>query len=125
MDHTGWPIATVTLSDSADPDSGHRPSALYVHRLVVTRRLAGAGLGGALLDWAAERAHRQGYRWLRLDAWRTNKGLLNYYRRLGWTHLRTVDAPGRFSGALFQRRTSHRSDHHPIPIVDHTDRLSG
>ncbi len=127
-DGTGEPIATLTLTPDADPDfwtSADEPhAALYVHRLVTARRVAGHGLGAALLDWAAQRAHRQGHRWLRLDAWRTNQGLLDYYRRLGWTHLRTVNKPGRFSGALFQTDTSHRCANHPVKIIDHTDEQS-
>jgi len=38
-----------------------------------------------------------------LDAWRDNEGLHAYYRDRGFTHLRTVEAEGRRSGALFQR----------------------
>ncbi len=123
-DHAGQPIATITLTGFADPDfwtpADDPASALYVRRLLVTRRAAGQGLGAALLDWAAERAQRQGHRWLRLDAWRTNRGLLDYYRRLGWTHMRTVEMPGRFSGALFQRRASVRSDRHRVKVLDDT-----
>lgn len=53
----------------------------------------------ARLDQAA----RAGKTWLRLDAWRTNTALHDYYRRHGFTDVRIVDLPWRGSGALFQR----------------------
>ncbi|MQA14710.1 MAG: GNAT family N-acetyltransferase [Pseudonocardiaceae bacterium] len=124
-DQSGQPVATLTMDTFADTDfwthADDPSAALYLHRIVVARHAAGHDLGTTLLDWAAERAERTGHRWLRLDAWRTNPGLLDYYRRTGWTHLRTVDAPRRFSGALFEKPTSDRPDHQDVTIVDQTD----
>ena len=57
-----------------------------------------------MLDWAADLAAGRGLTWLRLDAWRTSDRLHAYYRRHGFTHMRTVDLPHRGSGAIFQRR---------------------
>ncbi len=62
---------------------------------------SGDGLGGELLDWAGGRAYAAGLTWLRLDAWTTNEKLHDYYRQLGFRHVRTVES--RISGACFQR----------------------
>ncbi|WP_199578108.1 GNAT family N-acetyltransferase [Streptomyces sp. CRB46] len=101
------PVATITVDESADLDfwseAEAAESALYVHRMVVRRDVAGLDLGSAMLDWASLRAADQGKTWLRLDAWRSNDGLQTYYSRRGFTHVRTVKAEGRSSGALFQR----------------------
>ncbi|MFG3545478.1 GNAT family N-acetyltransferase [Streptomyces clavifer] len=105
----GKPIATIQVDDFADPEfwtPEDRPdAALYVHRMAVTRATSGAGVGGLLLDWASERAAVQGKRWLRLDAWKDNQGLHQFYKDAGFTLLRIVDLPHRRSGALFQRST--------------------
>jgi GNAT superfamily N-acetyltransferase len=83
--------------------------ALYVTKLTVARSHAGQNLGGRLLDWAGDRAYRAGAKWLRLDAWTTNKALQRYYLRQGFHHIRTVldgDAVNggpRVSGWLAQR----------------------
>ncbi len=52
---------------------------MFVNKLTVARDYAGQDLGGRLLDWGGERAHRAGAQWLRLDAWTTNEALQRYY----------------------------------------------
>ncbi|MER7853483.1 GNAT family N-acetyltransferase [Streptomyces bacillaris] len=105
----GTPIATIQVDDFADPDfwtPEDRPeAALYVHRMTVARSNSGAGVGGVLLDWASKRAAEKGKRWLRLDAWKDNQGLHQFYKDAGFNLLRIVDLPHRRSGALFQRST--------------------
>lgn len=107
----GVAVATITLDKVADSDfwteSEAAEPALYVHRMVVRRDVSGYELGSAMLDWASEQAEDQGVRWLRLDAWKDNDGLQGYYLSRGFQHVRTVEAAGRFSGALFQRPAGH------------------
>jgi GNAT superfamily N-acetyltransferase len=107
------PIATLQLDAFADPEfwmPEDRPeTALYVHRMAVSRRAAGEGIGRTMLDWATERAVTEGKAWLRLDAWKDNAGLHRYYEGEGFTLVRVIDLPHRGSGALFQRPTQwHR-----------------
>ncbi|MEV6131971.1 GNAT family N-acetyltransferase [Streptomyces violaceusniger] len=108
------PIATITVDEHADSDFWNQEEAaepaLYVHRMVVRRDVAGLEIGSAMLDWASQRAADQGKTWLRLDAWRSNGDLLSYYSNRGFTHVRTVDAEGRQSGALFQRPAGQERD---------------
>lgn len=103
------PIATLQVDDHADPEfwtADDEPGdALYVHRMAVSRKYAGAGVGSVLLDWASERAAAAGKPWLRLDAWKDNPGLHRYYESQGFTLLRVIDLPHRGSGALLQRPT--------------------
>ena len=103
----GAVVGTVSLDDYADPEfwteDDEPKSALYVHRMIVSREAAGHGLGAVMLDWAAGQAAHAGKRWLRLDAWRTNTALHDYYRRQGFDDVRVIDLPWRGSGALFQR----------------------
>lgn len=103
------PMATLQVDGHADPEfwtADDKPGdALYVHRLAVSRKYAGAGIGGTLLNWASERATAAGKPWLRLDAWKNNRGLHRYYESQGFTLVRVIDLPHRGSGALFQRPT--------------------
>ncbi|WP_255346058.1 GNAT family N-acetyltransferase [Streptomyces chartreusis] len=107
----GAPVATITIDEHADPDfwtpTEASEPALYVHRMVVRRDVAGLDLGSAMLDWAGQEAMQQGKQLLRLDAWRTNEGLQRYYADRGFTHVRTVEAADRSSGTLFQRPASY------------------
>ncbi|MFB9464451.1 GNAT family N-acetyltransferase [Streptomyces cinereospinus] len=105
--------ATITLDREADtrlwtPEEIAEP-ALYVHKLAVDRAYAGTGLGSALLDWAGEQAVQQGAKWLRLDAWSTNRRLQAYYLEHGFTHIRTADDPEVVSGWAAQRPAEFRS----------------
>lgn len=105
------PVATITVDTFADPDFWSEAEAaepaLYVHRMAVRRDVSGCELGSAMLDWASEQAEARGLTWLRLDAWRDNGGLHEYYGSRGFEHMRTVEAEGRRSGVLFQRPAGH------------------
>ncbi|MGP4101298.1 GNAT family N-acetyltransferase [Nonomuraea sp. KM90] len=102
-------IATITLDERADPvfwrEQDEPSSALYVHRMIVRRDIAGHGIGAALLDGASRLAWEGGKKWLRLDAWRSNGALHDYYKNQGFVHLRTECVPSSRSGALFQRES--------------------
>jgi hypothetical protein len=103
-DEDGKPAGTVRLSPEADPDfwapDEAAESALYLSGLAIAREHA--GLGALMLRWAADFTGRISWQRLRLDARRDNAGLHRYYTDRGWRYLRTVDMPGRFSGALFE-----------------------
>ena len=117
MQHPGWGRAsspgttTVTVDRWVNPDlwtpKEAAEPALYAHKLTVTRAYGGQGLGAERLDWAGSRAAAAGDRWLRVDVWTTNRQLQDYYRRLGFAHVRTVVLAHNPSGALFQRLARH------------------
>ncbi|MFG3126550.1 GNAT family N-acetyltransferase [Streptomyces tendae] len=119
------PAATVTLDHTTDPElwdlwtpEERAEPALYVHKLTVDRQHGGCGLGGRILDWAGDRAARQGARWLRLDAWTTNTQLHKYYVQQGFEHLRTTTDPDEVSGWIAQRpalRVPHGFDDRTLP----------
>jgi GNAT superfamily N-acetyltransferase len=101
------PVATVTLTPEADPafwnSAEAEAPAMYVSGLAVASPGQHSGLGELVLRWAGDYALQLGYPMLRLDARRDNPGLHEYYARRGWRYIRTVAAPGRFSGALFDK----------------------
>jgi len=106
LQRAGELSGTITMEERADPDfwtlDDMADSAAYLSKMAVRRDAAGAGLGDLLVWWARDRAHRSGIGRLRLDAWRSNQALHAYYRERGWRYIRTVDAPGRRSGVLFE-----------------------
>ncbi|MFE9878631.1 GNAT family N-acetyltransferase [Streptomyces sp. NPDC005784] len=121
---------TITLTPDAEAglwtdDELAQPS-MFVNKLTIARDYAGQDLGGRLLDWASDRAHRAGAQWLRLDAWTANEGLQRYYLRHRFTHVRTVregaavNGGPRVSGWLAQRATCAAdhgfSDRTPAPV---------
>lgn len=111
--------ATVTLDGPdmdfwSDADDPH--SALYLYKFIVARSHAGIGLGDALLDWACQQAAAADKQWLRIDVWRNNRRLQEYYLRRGFTHVRTVQVPWRQSGALFQRPAGTALCRHRIEL---------
>jgi GNAT superfamily N-acetyltransferase len=101
------PVATMTICRTANPAVWPYPdgeSAVYVHRVVVSRAYAGLGLGGLMFDWAVQRESRtRDVKWLRVDVWSTNAGLHAYYERQGFQRCGTCDDPAYPSGALFQK----------------------
>lgn len=91
----------------ADPVPwGERPpDAAYVHHLVVSRTLAGRGVGRALLDWAGARAAARGRAFLRLDCMAANGRLRAHYRSLGFAEVgeHVFDDPAWYPVTLFER----------------------
>jgi GNAT superfamily N-acetyltransferase len=99
-------VGTLTLTSTADPDFWSPEEsidhAIYINKMATALTAKGQGLGAAILTWARQWATDHGYDYVRWDAWRTNEQLIAYYRSLGATWIRTVNAPHRQSGALFQ-----------------------
>ena len=78
--------------------------AVFVHRLITSRKYAGLGLGTELIDWAGLRGCREyGARWIRIDVWSTNAGLHDYYMSQGFRPCGTCADPDYPSGALFEK----------------------
>lgn len=76
--------ATVTLDQADAVWDGLAGRALYVHRMAVRRQAA--GLGGAILAWAAGVARERGREALRLDCVASNSRLRAYYEAAGFVH---------------------------------------
>jgi GNAT superfamily N-acetyltransferase len=100
------PIGTITVEFQGDRDFWSQEEcaepAAYLSKLAIQLDHAGDELGALLTDWACDYAYRRGCKFVRLDAWRTNDELHEYYATRGWKYLRTVENPGRNSGSLFQ-----------------------
>ncbi len=84
--------------------------AVYVSRLIVSRRHASDGIGADLIDWAGQQG-RLGWNaeWIRVDVWTSNDALQAYYKRQGFMHVRTWDFSDPWdypSAALFQKPTA-------------------
>jgi ribosomal protein S18 acetylase RimI-like enzyme len=82
--------------------------AIYVSRLIVSRRHASDGIGADLIDWAGQcGALGWDAEWIRVDVWTSNDALQAYYRRRGFMHVRTwpYDPRDYPSAALFQKPT--------------------
>lgn len=78
--------------------------AVFVHRLITSRKYAGLGLGAELIDWAGLQGCREyGAKWIRIDVWRTNTGLHDYYKGKGFKPCGTCADPDYPSGALFEK----------------------
>lgn len=105
-DH-GAPLATIAVDRWTNPglwSEQELADAMIVHRMISTPDAAGQGVGAALLAHADTLAVAAGYRWLRLDAWTTNRELHRLYERYGFRHVRTVTGHRSYSAALFERQ---------------------
>lgn len=125
IDYENSLIGTVTLDgpdlDFWTPQEAEEP-ALYLYKLMIHSDHRGRSLGDAVLDWACARAEAQELSWLRIDVWKTNAKLHEYYRNRGFQYVRTAHADSRNSGALFQRPASLRlASPEVATITDITD----
>lgn len=106
----GGIAATATMT--AEPGPGtwsaedRTVKATYVSRLAVRRDLTGHGIGGQILEWARDHAHRRGDAAVRVSAWPGNPFLDAYLQRQGFLYLWTVAGPLATSRTLFTRRAA-------------------
>ena len=114
--------ATVTITTRRNNAVWAKPActadlaerAVFVHRLITSRKYAGLGLGAELIDWAGLRGCREyGAKWIRIDVWRTNTGLHDYYQSKGFKPCGTCADPDYPSGALFEKPVAG------IPVPTH------
>lgn len=123
-DPSGRVVGSLALDDG-DPDfwtpEELNDPALYLYKFILGPESRGSGLGDVLLDWACYQAELGWALWLRLDCRRDNPGLHRYYSQRGFTHLDTRTAPGRQTGALFERAAELRTARQPaVELIDGT-----
>lgn len=102
-------LAGVTINRRTNEGlwtADEQATALFVHRLTVTRQAAGRGVGAYLLDFASQQAQEADLPWVRLDAWTTNTDLHKYYIRQRFTLVRIVADYRTPSAACFERRVA-------------------
>lgn len=98
--------ATVTLDGADSVWDGLAGRALYVHRMAVRRQ--SAGVGAAVLAWAAGVARERGLEALRLDCVASNDRLRAYYEAAGFIHRGDVTVAG---------APGQRLDEGPVTVV--------
>ena len=98
--------ATVTLDAADSAWDGLPGRALYVHRMAVRRQWA--GIGAAILGWAAGVARERGLTALRLDCVASNDRLRAYYQDAGFIHRGDVTVAG---------APGQRLDEGPVTVV--------
>ncbi|AKL75321.1 GNAT family N-acetyltransferase [Bacillus velezensis] len=81
-------------------DEGHEES-VYLHRLAINRRFAGAGLGRTIMTWAETGVSCPGKTKIRLDCVSENKALQSFYSGMGYES--KGPAPGYH---LFEKKVS-------------------
>lgn len=125
VEHGDQIVACLNLGPG-DPDfwtpAELRAPALYLYKFIVRTDLRGNGLADVLLDWASLQAELRWGLWLRLDCAKDNAGLHRYYERRGFRRYDTRSAPGRASGAMFERLAEHRLATDPrLVLIDGTE----
>jgi predicted GNAT family N-acyltransferase len=123
---TQRPSAPSPFDDHADPEFWHNDptgtGARYLHRVAVARTHPGHGIVARLVEHAAHLAAANDRRWLRLDCAKHNARLRDYYPRLGFTQVGSIDLPHRSparSSSADLPDTPVRTDLRPsMPPVD-------
>lgn len=73
--------------------TGHVPNSFYINTLAVNEEARGQGVGGLLLDFAAELARGANYDSLTLHAWGDNETALSLYKSKGFECVDRIPIP--------------------------------
>jgi ribosomal protein S18 acetylase RimI-like enzyme len=102
---------SLTLADPVIWATEEKGDAVYIHRMCVNPEAKGKGFARHVLSWACGYAAAIGRKYVRMDTWRDNARLVDYYascgfRRIGDRHVRGDDSlPAHYAEidlALFQ-----------------------
>lgn len=80
---------------------------LFLEALVIDRRVAGLGVGKALMDRARDEARERGISLLRVQCWAGgDQGLVRYYERAGFVQTGQIKSAafGGWEGAILSQR---------------------
>ena len=69
------------------------PGSLYINTLAVDESMRGQGVGGLLLDFAAELARGSDCKSMMLHAWGDNETALSLYKARGFERVGEVEMP--------------------------------
>ncbi|WP_168118742.1 GNAT family N-acetyltransferase [Paenibacillus sp. HB172176] len=92
---------SIEWEDAAVWGERNHHNAGYVHRLAVSRKLSGLGIGRRLLTWSRLHIKGRGKSWLRLDCMADNPALNQYYLDQGFRCLARVEGKG-WSANLYE-----------------------
>ena len=90
-------VGGINLDENQDPTyltidwADKKNQFLVVHRLAVVEEKWGVGIGKELMLFVEEFVVEEGYQSIRLDTYSGNPKAMDFYRRLGYTELGTID----------------------------------
>jgi ribosomal protein S18 acetylase RimI-like enzyme len=64
--------------------------SIYIHRIVTHHSFRGKNYVKAIIEWAKAHAKEQDKKFIRMDTWGDNEGLINYYISCGFNFLGQV-----------------------------------
>lgn len=106
LEDQGEPVGTLTMSTVGSPlfwsPVELAQPALYLAKMATLPVRSGEGLGQLLIDWTVAYGLDRGISRVRWDSWRSNGALHRHWQSIGAAHIRTEDAPGWSTGALFE-----------------------
>jgi GNAT superfamily N-acetyltransferase len=91
------PVAAFRLLDEDHAFWGEREigDSIYLHTFAVRRSRAGSGIGSKVIETVMDMGRARGRRWLRLDCFLANTGLIALYERKGFKSVGTTVVKGR------------------------------
>lgn len=86
-------VFSVRYSDAAIWRQKEKGDAIYLHRIVSNPRFKGQQLFSLVLEWTIEHAKQKGLRFVRMDTWANNNGLIDYYKKFGFDVVENFTTP--------------------------------
>ncbi len=86
-------IYSICLSDRLIWRTRENGDAVYLHRIVVNPHFKGRRLFGKILEWAIDYGVAHNLKYIRMDTWADNPGIIAYYGQFGFTLLETYTTP--------------------------------
>ena len=97
--HKRFGIVRLTWADPYWPDDG---LAGYIHSMAIRPSRQGQGVGGVILEWAANEISARGRRAIRLDCLASNGRLRGYYEEQGFI-FQSALTDHDYSAALYEK----------------------
>lgn len=79
---------SLALNDPIIWQDLEKGDAIYIHRICVNPSIRGQKLASRVFDWACSYCTSLGRKYVRMDTWASNKGLIDYYEKCGFRVLK-------------------------------------
>ncbi|MCX6319420.1 MAG: GNAT family N-acetyltransferase [Bacteroidetes bacterium] len=91
-------VACIFLAIYDDPfiwGERNAAPAVYIHRIVTHPDFRGRNYTARIVEWAKEHGKALGKKFIRMDTWGDNPGLISYYQQQGFTLLEIITPDSR------------------------------
>lgn len=113
-------VFTINFTDKLFWGEKDNQPSIYIHRIALNDNFRGQNVMSKIIDWAKKYCFENEKQFIRMDTWGGNTKLIDYYKKCGFEHIKTIDLddtkglPLHYKGKLALLEMSVNENHNKI-----------